>query len=82
MGEAKKRGTYEERVARAIACKQKEKIDRQHEAQKWWDNLTDTEREQEINLLKQGKARSRKTQMFLASLASTGMLDLERLVRK
>lgn len=67
MGEAKRRGTYEQRIdqskARAIAEKERKRA----AAQAWWDGLTDEQKKAEQEKVKKGK------DSMLALLALAGM---------
>ena len=49
MGQAKQRGTFEERRQQSIDHAEAEKVERQRKTQEWWDSLTpeqqDAERE-------------------------------------
>jgi uncharacterized protein (DUF927 family) len=49
MGQAKLRGTFEQRKAHAIERKQAEVIARQKELEDWWASLTDEQKAEEIN---------------------------------
>jgi hypothetical protein len=70
MGEAKRRGTYEQRVeqsrTRAIAREQKAR----DEAQAWWDSLTDEQKEAEKEKVRKGKASRLKAMQLMALAVS------------
>lgn len=49
MGQAKIRGSFEDRKAQAIARKEAEARKRQEEYVKWWDSLSVEEKKEELN---------------------------------
>ena len=51
MGQAKLRGTFEQRKIQAIERKQAEVIASQQELEDWWASLTDEQKAEEINWL-------------------------------
>jgi hypothetical protein len=67
MGEAKRRGTYEQRVAQSRERAAAEKERKRAEAQAWWDGLTDEQKAAEKEKLKKGK----ETLLTLLGMAAT-----------
>lgn len=55
MGEAKRRGTYEQRVAQSRDRAAEKKERERAKAQAWWDSLTDEQKADEKEKLKKGK---------------------------
>lgn len=55
MGEAKRRGTYEQRVTQSRERAAAEKERKRAEAQAWWDSLTDEQKAAEKEKLKKGE---------------------------
>ena len=49
MGQAKIRGSFEDRKAQSIARKEAEARKRQEEYVKWWDSLSVEEKKEELN---------------------------------
>jgi hypothetical protein len=45
MGQAKQRGSFEERKTQSIERKKKERIEREKVEREYWESLTDEERE-------------------------------------
>lgn len=68
MGEAKRRGTYEQRIDQSKARAAAEKERKRAEAQAWWDGLTDEQKEAEKEKLKKGH-NTMLTMMSLAGMA-------------
>ena len=55
MGQARIRGSFEDRKAQAIARKKAEDIKRHEEMNRWWDSLTDEQKKEEINKQKRSQ---------------------------
>lgn len=55
MGEARRRGTYEQRVSQSAARAAVEKERKRAKAQAWWDGLTDEQKAAEKEKMKKGK---------------------------
>lgn len=70
MGEAKRRGTREERIVQSRERAAAEKERKHAEAQAWWDGLTDEQKAEEKEKMKKGK-QSLMTAMAIAGLVST-----------
>lgn len=68
MGEAKRRGTYEQRVKQSLARAVAEKERKRAEAQAWWDSLTDEQKAAEQEKMKKGH-NTMLTMLSLAGLA-------------
>lgn len=69
MGEAKRRGTYEQRVKQSLARAVAEKERKRAAAQAWWDSLTDEQKAAEQEKVKKGKD-SMLTLLALAGMAA------------
>lgn len=68
MGQAKKRGTFEERRQQSIDRAEAERMERQRKAQEWWDSLTPEQQEAE-------REKRRKRESGMAAIG-TWMLPL------
>lgn len=69
MGEAKRRGTRDERTAQSIQAARAKEIAEREEAQRWWASLTDEERELELER-KRHRAESHSKVMRLFGIAN------------
>jgi hypothetical protein len=72
MGQAKKRGTFEERRQQSIDRTEAERLERQREEAEWWNSLTD---EQKENVRKNRARRARNMQalaMWMGAAHSLG----------
>lgn len=49
MGQAKIRGSFEDRKTQAITKKKADELKRQEELTRWWNSLTEEQRKGEIN---------------------------------
>lgn len=49
MGQAKIRGSFEDRKTQAIAKKKADELKRQEELTQWWNSLTEEQRKEEVN---------------------------------
>jgi hypothetical protein len=47
MGQAKRRGTFEERLQQSIDRNEAERLERQRKTQEWWDSLTPEQKDAE-----------------------------------
>ena len=63
MGQAKRRGTFEERRQQSIDRAEAERLERQRKAQEWWDSLTPEQQEAERK-----KRRKRDRSMFTVGM--------------
>jgi hypothetical protein len=61
MGQAKQRGTFEERRQQSIDRAEAERMERQRKAQEWWDSLTPEQQEAE-------REKRRKRQSGMAAM--------------
>jgi hypothetical protein len=74
MGQAKKRGTKEERIAQSIARKEAEDSERRRKVAEWWQSLSPEEQEAQINKMKINKKRRLNAATLWSSLAALGMM--------
>ncbi len=57
MGEAKRRGSREERITQSIEREATEEARKKAESEEWWASLTEEQREEEIRTMRKRKAR-------------------------
>lgn len=63
MGQAKQRGTFEDRRQQSIARTEAERLERQRKESEWWNSLTD---EQKENVRRNRARRARQMAFFTA----------------
>lgn len=73
MGEAKRRGTREQRIVQSRERAAAEKESKRAEAQAWWDSLTDEQKAEEKEKLRKGE-NARLMLMQLMGIAGTATL--------
>ncbi len=59
MGQAKRRGNREERIAQSIERKAQEEAERQRRHQEWWDSLTPEQQEAWLKNRERGRRAMR-----------------------
>lgn len=73
MGQAKKRGDFETRKAQSIAAKQEASNRMEEEAKKWFENLTEEEKELYRTQLKEKETVLRQLGLWTAAVAGLGV---------
>lgn len=68
MGDAKRRGTREQRIVQSIAREAAEKARKKAEAEAWWASLTPEQREEEIKALRERENRLTEGRKVMAAL--------------
>lgn len=68
MGEAKRRGSREERITQSIEREATEEARKKAEAEAWWANLTEEQREEEIRTMRKRKARLAEGQKVMSAV--------------
>ena len=73
MGQARRRGTFEERRQQAIDRAKAEKQERQRKAKEWWDSLTPEQQESELEKRRKRESSMAAFGMWILPLMAYGM---------
>jgi hypothetical protein len=68
MGQAKQRGTFEERRQQSIDRAEAERLERQRKEAEWWNSLTDEQKEN----VRQNRARRARNMQAMAAWMGLG----------
>ena len=68
MGQAKERGTFEERRQQSIDRAEAERLERQRKEAEWWNSLTDEQKEN----VRQNRARRARNMQSMAAWMGLG----------
>ena len=73
MGQAKRRGTFEERRQQSINRTEAERMERQRQAQEWWDSLTPEQQDAEREKRRKRERAAATVGMWMLPLMAYGL---------